>query len=94
MNYPRKLYANVLLLDGKIINWKTGEKTWEDERYFNNRQPISKLMGKFDRLSSETFKFTANNSNENKLFFESYSKEFYQMFELHEDYSKSMFKPY
>jgi len=27
-NYPHKIYASVLLLDGKIESWKVGQSAW------------------------------------------------------------------
>lgn len=94
MEYPRKLYANVLLLDGKIINWKTGTKNWEESGWVSSSQPLFIFQNLENDLRSEVFKFTANNTNENNLFFEKTAKEFYKMFEISELYPDFMSKPY
>ena len=95
--YPKTLYANVLLLDGNIINWKTGDRSWEGGNWINNRQPLSIVVecatGDPERLQSETFSAVVYNDDQNQLFFADTSKEFYKMFELSERYG-SGFRPY
>lgn len=93
MKYPRKLYANVLLLDGKIINWKTGSTSWKNDGWLSSSQPLWVFQEECD-LQSKTIFFEANNDDENNKFFSVTSKDFYKKFEIHESYSKSMNKPY
>lgn len=90
--YTRTLFANVLLRDGKIINWKTGKTSWENGNWINSRQPINFISSDYD-LRSETFKKVVNSVFENNLFFEN-AKEFYKMYEIHELFPDSMLKPY
>lgn len=99
MEYPRKLYANVLLLDGKIINWKTGDRSWGGRRWATSRQPLNLIICNGEaiceeRLQSEVFCVTVFDDIQWNNFFEYTSKEFYKMYEIHESYSKSMFRPY
>lgn len=95
MNYPKKLYANVLLLDVKIVNWKTGTSSWENGKWVMYRQPYFVLEElDINRLTTETFTKAVFSTNENNLFFEKTSKDFYKMFTLHEKFQDNMFKPY
>lgn len=94
MEYPRKLYANVLLLNGKIINFKTGSKSWEGEKWIGSSQPLFIFHNLENDLRSEVFPFIARDTNETNLFFEKTSKEFYKMFEISELYPDFMSKPY
>lgn len=95
LSYPKKLYANVLLLDGEIINWKTGQKNWENGRWISSRQPVNLLIGVVDsRLESYTFCVEVNNTVENNIFFASTSKEFYKMFEISEYCRNHLITPY
>lgn len=97
LTYPLTLYANVLLVDGKIVNWKTGKHKWTEENVFNYRQPLNlcySLIDQPDRITVKSFKFTAKNSKQDDLFHSTISREFYMMFDLHEEYPKSMFKPF
>ena len=92
--YPLLLHANVLLLDGEIINWKTGMTSWEDGKWVNSKQPLNIVL-KVDRgrLKSETFSKIVNNYKENNTFFEKIAVNFYKTYEVSERYSNSMFRP-
>ena len=96
MEYPKKLYANVLLFDDKIINFKTGTTNWEGLKFWESRQPFWILYEKQfeNRLKSEVFSKIINSNEENEIFFRVISKEFYKMFEIHENYGEDMFRPY
>ena len=97
MEFPKTLYANVLLLDGKIINWQTGKRTWENGKWVSSRQPLDIVIEcadkNPDRLQSETFSAVVNNHSEHAHFFNHTSVEFYKMFELSDRYSYG-FEPY
>lgn len=95
MNYPRKLYANVLLCNGKIINWKTGTRSWENNKWLESRQPLKFILNEDNIIESKVISETVYNGEENSLFFEKTSIEFYKQFEIHEDYlTDTMFEPY
>ena len=96
MEYPKKLYANVLLFDDKIISFKTGTTDWEGTKFWSSRQPIWIIdEDNFEnRLKSEVFSKIINSNEENEIFFRVISKEFYKMFEIHENYGEDMFRPY
>lgn len=93
-SYPKILYANVLLLDGEIINFKTGQHSWEDGKWNNNRQPIKLVIENEDKITSQTFSKVVKTIEENNSFFENEAKEFYKKFKIHEKYPKSSYKPY
>jgi hypothetical protein len=96
MEYSKKLYANVLLFDDKIINFKTGTTNWEGTKFWASSQPLWIIHEKDfeNRLRSEVFSKIVNSNEENNIFFRVISKEFYKMFEIHENYGEDMFKPY
>ena len=96
MEYPKKLYANVLLFDDKIISFKTGTKNWEGSKFWESCQPLWFINeDNFEnRLKSEVFSKIVNSNEENNIFFRVISKEFYKMFEIHENYGEHMFKSY
>ena len=96
MEYPKKLYANVLLFDDKIINFKTRTKSWEGTGFWSSQQPLWIIYEKDfeNRLRSEVFSKIINSNEENEIFFRVISKEFYKMFEIHENYDEDMFRPY
>ena len=95
MKYPRTVHANVLLLDGKIINWKIGDANWVDSKWVRNRQPdIAYCVGFYERVEAQVFAAIVNNVNENQLFFNKIAIEFFKMFEISEYYEDSMFLPY
>ncbi|MFX1570628.1 MAG: hypothetical protein ACFFCV_20000 [Promethearchaeota archaeon] len=72
-NYPHMIYANVLLLDGKIIDYKIGNKSWESPYDITIRGQIS-----FDNLGKCIVKNTSwkvNNQNEHNSIFNNEAKE-------------------
>lgn len=94
--YPHKLYTNVLLLDGKIECWKTGNtKTYENYWPFKARWKSDRMsttdkhgyvqMGLGD-YTIETKTWVVNNSQEHKDVFEINSKEWYRQWEHADDY--------
>lgn len=86
-DYPYTIHTNVLLLDGMIINWKTGRMHWETvSDSMIHRQPHGIIMNNQDKeLEVDSMSFVCNNSKENEIIFEHKSKEFYKMYELHPD---------
>lgn len=88
----KKMYKNVLLLDGKIINWKTGATHWDSVgKAVCNRQP-SIIYYNYGVLSVASVEKIITSPTENEEFFSDTT--FYRQYELHEDYPKDMFKPY
>ena len=96
MKFPRKLFANVLLLDDKIINFKIGDRSWEGDKWCMNRQPsfLFLLENADQRIESKIFAKIVNSNAENTLFFRKISTEFFKMFEISDRYPRSMHKPY
>lgn len=80
--YPHELHANVLLLDGKIECWKTGDTKAEDYWPF-------KTPWKWDRKDDYTIQtktWVVNTPEEHNAVFKYLSKEFYVQFEHADDY--------
>lgn len=91
----KKLYKNVLLLDGKIVNWKTGTTHWDCvDKAFCNRQPEFIWYYNEDRLSVSSImnSFDEDNTESINKFFE--DKNFHKQFQIHEDFPSGMFRPY
>ena len=91
MKYPKILYQNVLLLDNKIVNWKTGTTHWKNvAKAFDNRQPLHILKENKDNLSVSSKSKLISNIKENNDFFTDNS--WYKQFKLHEKFNLN--KPY
>lgn len=96
MFYPKKLHANVLLFDGKIINWKVGTTCWNDDAWIMYRQPaiVCKHYLHPERFSADVFTMAVFNDNQRNYFFRTVAEEFMRMYDIHEQYSSNMFLPY
>jgi len=93
--YPHELYANVLLLDGKIECWKTGstkaegywpfKSWWKPNRLrLSNSDPHEEwTMGDYT-VESKTW--IVNNDQEHNDVFAIHSKEWYRQWEHAADY--------
>jgi hypothetical protein len=93
---PYRIYANVLLLDGKIINWKTSRTTCWDSLLtaFLSRQPMAAIMADPERLSVDSKALEFESTAENKEDFIDDLGGFYREFEIHPDFPENMFRPY
>ncbi|SNR95993.1 hypothetical protein SAMN05446037_1002101 [Anaerovirgula multivorans] len=80
--YPHNVNASVLLLDGKIYNWKIGNQWWEDPAYVKVR--LSDYIEKKDRFTVKNKAFQVNNDFEHNRIFEHDAKEWFKQFEIHE----------
>lgn len=81
--YPHKVYASVLLLDGKIYNYKIGEDYW--------KHPLEVKMRfsdfeKIDRMTVEHTYFEVNNVEEHNAAFKVLAREWFKSWEIHEDH--------
>lgn len=97
--YPYKVHANVLLIDGMIINFKTGTKAWTTEaEWITNRQPLDRLFKANDRdpnsITSQVLTVTVHSDDEHAMFYRETAVNFYRQFEIHPDFSKNMFNPH
>ena len=88
------LYKNVLLLDGKIVNWKMGSTHWNDvDTAFLNRQFVSLFsLINSGRLTVQSTMQEIYTLQEHQAFMEDI--EWFKQFEMHEEYSKYIFSPY
>ena len=80
--YPYMLYTSVLLLDGRIENWKTGDRHW------NNIGTIT-LLWNFDRIKDYKVKWTGwfiENVEQNEKVFNILSHKWLKQWEYAKDY--------
>lgn len=74
-------YANVLLLDNKIMLWKTGSSKYESKEGWRMR------FCDFDLpFTCESKKFVESETVSNYDIFQKLSKDFYRQWEIHEDF--------
>lgn len=81
--YPHEVYACVLLLDGKIYNWKIGEYYWSSP--YEARMRLSDF-DKIDRMKTEYKSWTVYNDEEHNEVFERLAKEWFKQWEIHENH--------
>lgn len=87
--YPHKVFASVLLLDGKIYGWKIGDRYWDSP--YEVRMKINDF-DKLDRMRAEHTYWIVYNSKEHNDVYEIHAKEWFKQWEIHEDLPG--FKPY
>lgn len=79
--YPHKVYASVLLLDGKIYNYKIGQSFWENPLEVKMRYSD---FEKIDRMTVEHTCFEVNNSEEHNTAFKVLAMDWFKNWEIHE----------
>jgi hypothetical protein len=90
--YPKTLFKNVLLSDGKIINWEIGTTCWDSvDKAFCSRQPL-KLLEELGQLTAQYESCVVHSAEENNAFFQ--DEAFFRQFPIHEQFPKFMFRPY
>lgn len=77
--YPHRVFANAALLDGKIIDWKTGNWRWR------NGQHLKPAV-------IRTKSFIVNNNEEHSKAFNVLAVKFYKQFPMHENFRA--YRPY
>ena len=83
--WPHKVYASVLLLDGKIETWKTGNPPKKEPMEFSN-------YWKLDRMKDYTCEyvgFEVNNDQEHDDAFRKLAPEWFRQWELAVDFHGS-----
>lgn len=80
--YPHDVYASVLLLDGKIYNWKIGQYHWESP--FDVKMRYADF-DKVDRMEVHHTSFTVNNSGEHSHAFEVLSRKWFKQWDVSDD---------
>jgi hypothetical protein len=79
--YPHKVFASVLLLDGKIYNWKIKNTHWTTPMEVKMRYSDFPLIDE-GRFTVEWTSFMTNNSEEHSLAFTTWSREWYSQWEV------------
>ena len=88
---PHRVFANVILADGKIVNWKTGNTRWTKTNYANYSQPYI-VYDERHEITIRSRSFVVKNRKQHNHAFETLAARFYSQFELYEGYSLA--KPY
>ncbi len=80
--YPHNIYASVVLLDKKIINWKVAKYAWNGVNWMRSKQP---QIASSDHGAIEVISvcFVANNREEHEEIFSVDAKEFFKQFLIH-----------
>lgn len=81
--YPHKVFASVLLLDGKIYNWKIVNYNWTTPMEVKMRYSDFPLIDE-GRFTVESIGFETNNSHEHELAFNEWSREWFRQWEVSE----------
>jgi len=79
--YPHKVFASVLLLDGKIYNWKIKNSAWLHPSEVKMRYSD---FDKIDRMEVKWTSFTVNDRFEHSLAFQYHAVEWFKQFEISE----------
>jgi len=77
--YPHKIFANVVLVKGKIANWKTGSCRWTKENYFMSTQPDIVYQNEKD-VTVRSRSFVVKNREKHNEVFSKQSVKFYKQF--------------
>lgn len=90
--YPHTVYASVLLLDDKIMNWKVGERKWKHNMDMTRR--INRPFSLDDYVGEmvESIGFEANNSEEHNHAFEVLAPEWFKQWEIDESLGNPPYK--
>ncbi len=106
--YPHRVFASVILLDNKIVNWKTGDCRWSKKNYTSSNQPL--IVNVYDdkivirskqslivydndkNIVVRSRSFIANTRQERNNIFEVKARKFYKQFKLYKGFR--LMKPY
>jgi len=89
--YPYVLHKSVLLIDGKIANWKTGKKVWDTlSAAWSSRQPLWSVKEEHDSIEVHHTSKEVHSTEENNAFFNDH--EWFKQWPIHERFKG--FKPY
>ncbi|MGG3874692.1 hypothetical protein [Brevibacillus laterosporus] len=81
--YPHKVYASVLLLDGKIYSYRIGPSYWESP--FEVKMRVSDFP-KIKRMTVEHTSFEVNNDQEHTEAFTVQAVNWFKNWEIHDDH--------
>ena len=83
--YPHRVFASVVLLNGEIINWKTGNYRWTKESIRSARMPKI-AFDNWDKLEIRSRSFVVKNTEQHNRAFCIEAKNFYKQFPLPKNY--------
>lgn len=81
--YPHEVNASVLLLDGKIYNWKIGNQWWHDPLMVKMRFSDMEYSRE-ERFTVQNKSFTVNNDEEHNEAFATVARDWFKQFEISE----------
>lgn len=76
--YPHKVYCSVLLLDGKIVDYKIGERYWSTPFQITLRGQIT--LEELEKAKTEYTYWEVNNDKEHQQVFNKLAKEWLKQF--------------
>lgn len=83
--YPHTVYASVLLKDGKITNWKIGQRRWEHNMDMTRMFKLPFNLADYEGETVESTSWEVNNDKEHNEVFESLAREWMKQWEVHEE---------
>ena len=83
--YPHRIFASVVLLDGKIISWKVANYRWTMKTIGCYNHPVA-VYKNYKKIKVRTRSFVANNRDQHNGIFETTTKKFFKQFEIHEKF--------
>ena len=89
--YPHRIFASVVLLDGKIISWKVVNYRWTKENIGRYNHPYL-VYANYTKIKIRTKSFIANNTDQHNKIFQHTVKKFFKQFKIHEKFDG--IKPY
>lgn len=93
---PYTIYASVLLLDNKIVNWKIGQRGWRTipEAYMSGQPDI--VFDNFgnENMRTEILEMECKTKDDHSKAFNEWSESFFRRWEIHPDFPEKCFAPY
>jgi hypothetical protein len=78
----KKLYASVLLLDNKIINWKVGSNKWDSPYIVSVRSGMGITLHDIHKCTTETIQYAVLSDVGNRRVFEVQSTRWFRNWEM------------
>jgi len=91
--YPHLIFASVVLVDGKIANFKTGDIRWTRRNFLLSTQPRMVLKTHPKEVKIRSKQFRVNNLAEHQKAFKVFADRFFKKFKIHPQY-QPYFRPY
>ena len=81
--YPHRIFASVVLLDNKIMNWKIVNYRWTKKNMGDSKQQLI-IYDYLDKITVRSRSFIAHSPKEHSKIFKVKARKFFKQFEIHE----------